>query len=63
MDNDDVTLLGVFYDPTAAPLPVAAVAANSVTAVPEPSAIALAALAAVTAAISVVVRRRCKAES
>jgi hypothetical protein len=37
VNDDDVTLLGVFYDPSAPPLIAPVVAANTVTAVPEPS--------------------------
>jgi uncharacterized protein YjbI with pentapeptide repeats len=58
VDDDDVTLLGVFYDPTAAPLAAPPVDSHSVAAVPEPPAIALAALVALTATIGVVMRRR-----
>ncbi|MEX2141789.1 MAG: DUF5050 domain-containing protein [Pirellulales bacterium] len=42
VDDDDVTLLGVFYDPAAAPLAAPeSTLANNVTAVPEPSTLAL----------------------
>ncbi len=58
VDDDDVTLLGVFYDPAAAPAPVAVV--QGVAAVPEPSTLALAALAAGTSALGIAKRRRAK---
>ncbi|MEX2139819.1 MAG: pentapeptide repeat-containing protein [Pirellulales bacterium] len=58
VDDDDVTLLGVFYDPTAEPIATPAIDAQSVTAVPEPSAVALVALAAFTVAINIALRRR-----
>jgi hypothetical protein len=51
VDDDDVTLLGVFYDPEAPPL-AAPAAAGGVAAVPEPSAVALLAIAAAIAAIA-----------
>jgi hypothetical protein len=57
VDDDDVTLLGVFYDPITAPLPTPA-GGRSVTAVPEPSAIALVALAALTATLGAGLRCR-----
>jgi hypothetical protein len=59
VDDDDVTLLGVFYDPAAPPIaaPASAVA-GSVAAVPEPSSMALAALAGVLAAFALSRRQR-----
>ena len=52
VDDDDVTLLGVFYDPNASPLITSAAAppnANTVAAVPEPGSLLLAIIAAATA--------------
>ena len=58
VDDDDVTLLGVFYDPNAAPLPPSADAATaSVSPVPEPGTLLLAAIAMI-APLSLMRRRR-----
>jgi uncharacterized protein YjbI with pentapeptide repeats len=61
VDDDDVTLLGAFYDPAAEPL--ASLAGSSVVAVPEPSALALAAFVLLTVGICVAQRRRGNARS
>jgi hypothetical protein len=57
VDDDDVTLLGVFYDPAAAPVGGAPMApGNSVAAVPEPTSLLLSVLGVV--GIGIFVRRR-----
>ena len=48
VDNDDVTLLGVFYNPAATPIP-APEAGGGVAAVPEPASWLLLALGALAA--------------
>jgi glucose/arabinose dehydrogenase len=51
VDDDDVTLLGAFYDPSAMPAAISPTeTAEAVAAVPEPSALALAAMAGLLAA-------------
>ena len=57
VDDDDVTLLGVFYDPSAAPL-VAAVRATGVAAVPEPSTWVLLAAFSIIPAFVIASRQR-----
>jgi hypothetical protein len=52
VDDDDITLLGVFYDPAAPPLAAPIEGSGSLAAVPEPSTLALAALASLSAAIA-----------
>jgi hypothetical protein len=57
VNDDDVTLLGVFYNPSAPPLnSPAAPGANAVAAVPEPSTLAL--LGATVAALTFAGLRR-----
>jgi hypothetical protein len=52
VDDDDVTLLGVFYDLSAAPLAVAVPAsATNVSAIPEPDSAVLALIAMISLAI------------
>jgi hypothetical protein len=55
VDDTDVTLVSALYDPSATPLPLPA--ANSVAAVPEPSAFGLLAIATVAFAIRLAFRR------
>jgi hypothetical protein len=47
VDDDDVTLLGAFYDPSAPPVVAALGTASTVTAIPEPSTLALLCVSAV----------------
>jgi hypothetical protein len=59
VDDDDVTLLGAFYDPSAASLVVpSADAATATAAVPEPASVTLVLLAGAVAAIAA--RRSCR---
>ncbi|MEX2141934.1 MAG: hypothetical protein WD894_21895 [Pirellulales bacterium] len=61
MDDDDVTLLGVFYNPSAAPLitPAPGVAASGgVAAVPEPASLALVGVMSLALGAIAVVRVR-----
>ena len=52
VDDDDITLLGVFYDPSAVPLAPALEGGGSLAAVPEPSTLALLALACLSLAVA-----------
>jgi hypothetical protein len=56
VDDDDVTLLGVFYDPSAAPIPAPA-ATTAVAAVPDPATVTLFALMVAAWAIAALRRR------
>jgi hypothetical protein len=58
VDDDDITLLGVFYDPSAQPLMAPLEGGGSLSAVPEPSTLALVVLACLFAAIATVGRCR-----
>jgi hypothetical protein len=58
VDDDDITLLGVFYDPSAQPLMTPLEGGGSLSAVPEPSTLALVVLACLSAAIATVGRCR-----
>jgi hypothetical protein len=57
VDDDDVTLLGVFYDPAASPVSVplanlsSSVPSSNVVAVPEPSTLVLCLIAGCAAAL------------
>jgi hypothetical protein len=54
VDDDDVTLLGVFYDPSAPPAAVSGLESAGVSAVPEPGSLTL---ILIPAALFVVRRR------
>ena len=58
VDDDDITLLGAFYDPSAPPLLAPLEGGGSLSAVPEPSTLALFVLASLPAATAVA--RRCR---
>jgi hypothetical protein len=63
VDDDDITLLGVFYDPSAQPLVASpadptALATTSVSAVPEPLGVSLLLAGAASLAVPMMIRSR-----